>query len=97
MKYAVSADEMKRYDRNTISEFGMPQEVLMERAALGCVVHIENFISENKINKPRVLVLAGVGNNGGDGIAIARLLKQKGYIVTASVIGDFTNSIFEDL
>lgn len=90
MKYAVNADEMKRYDRNTSSEFGLSGEVLMERAALACVSHIDSWCRSENIKKPRVFILAGCGNNGGDGIAIGRLLKQKGYVVYASVVGDFT-------
>ncbi len=90
MKYAVSADEMKRYDRNTSEEFGISSEVLMERAALCCARHIVEWCDDRKLSKPRVLILAGCGNNGGDGIAIGRLLKQKGFIVTESVIGDYT-------
>ena len=34
MKYVVTADEMKEYDNNTITQIGIPAIVLMERAAL---------------------------------------------------------------
>ncbi|MCR4903042.1 MAG: NAD(P)H-hydrate dehydratase [Butyrivibrio sp.] len=90
MQYAVNADEMKRYDRNTIEFFGMPQAVLMERAALSCTDYVEKWCLDKNIKKPRALVLAGCGNNGGDGVAIGRILKQHGFTVSLSIIGDYT-------
>lgn len=79
----VNSQEMKTYDNNTITYFGVPSLVLMERAALACVDIIEKQISSG-----RVLIVAGVGNNGGDGIAIGRILHTKGYEVEIAVIGN---------
>ncbi len=73
LKYIVSAAEMKRCDGNTITHFGVPQEVLMERAALSLCEVIRD-----KSEKGRAIVFAGAGNNGGDGIAAGRLLFQEG-------------------
>lgn len=78
----VNSQEMKTYDNNTITHFGVPSLVLMERAALACVDVIEKQISHGKI-----LIAAGVGNNGGDGIAIGRILHTKGYKVEIAIIG----------
>ncbi len=74
MKYLVSGSEMKAWDKNTIEQFGMPSMTLMERAALKVVETIE----EHKFDMRRTLVLCGSGNNGGDGLAIARLLFLQG-------------------
>ncbi len=74
MKYLLSASEMKQWDKNTIEQFHMPAMVLMERAALKVV----EAMLENQLDLSRVLVLCGSGNNGGDGIAVARLLFQQG-------------------
>lgn len=74
MQYLLSASEMKQWDKNTIEQFHMPAMVLMERAALKVV----EAILENRLELSRVLVLCGSGNNGGDGIAVARLLAQRG-------------------
>ena len=51
--------------------------VLMERAALAVVQEVEN----NDYNLTEILIVCGTGNNGGDGIAVARLLFQKGYAI----------------
>ncbi|WP_029230998.1 bifunctional ADP-dependent NAD(P)H-hydrate dehydratase/NAD(P)H-hydrate epimerase [Butyrivibrio sp. VCB2006] len=91
MRYAVNSQEMKIYDRNTSEIFGVESCVLMERASLKVVENIERWIASRNIErKVRALVIAGVGNNGGDGACIARLLKQKGIIVSICIIGDFT-------
>jgi NAD(P)H-hydrate epimerase len=69
---------MADIDRRTIAEFGLPGMVLMERAALACV----DRIVARALREQRALVLAGPGNNGGDGYAIARLLALRGWQVT---------------
>ncbi len=79
MQYAVTSEEMRRCDENTQSHFNLDGRVLMERAALGTVKHIENWIHKRGlIGTPRVLVICGHGKNGGDGYAIGRLLRQRG-------------------
>ena len=93
MKYAVTSQEMKIYDRNTSQYFGVPSAVLMERASIKVAEHILDFVKEKEYDrKPRALVLCGVGNNGGDGACVARLLKQKGLLVNICVIGDYTKA-----
>lgn len=82
--YIVSAGEMKEYDRNTIQHFGVPSMVLMERAALAVVEEIEKRF----VPGMRVLIAAGCGNNGGDGIAVGRILRQHGYEVDFCLIGN---------
>lgn len=73
MERIVTGRQMKQLDQFTIQEMGIPSLVLMERAALAVVEELEkNF------NISRVLVACGSGNNGGDGVAIARLLHLKG-------------------
>lgn len=84
-QYLVTASEMKRYDTNTIEQIGIPSLVLMERAALVTVEELRRIYGENKA---KVLVVAGCGNNGGDGFAIGRLLMLQGYCVEFVLIGD---------
>lgn len=78
MDYLVTASEMKRADRETMEYFGIPELVLMENAAR----ETARYITENFSVKKRVLILAGGGNNGGDGMAVGRILHQKQYSVT---------------
>ncbi len=91
MKYAVNSQEMKKYDRNTSEYFGIPSEVLMERASLKTVEHILKWTRDRKCERRyKALVICGVGNNGGDGACIARLLLQQNILVNICVVGDYT-------
>ena len=75
MKYALRAEEMKAYDQDTMERIGIPSVVLMERAALSV---LQTF-DEMKLSPGKVLIVAGVGNNGGDGLALGRLLLERGW------------------
>lgn len=75
----LTAEEMRSLDRKTIEEVGIPGIVLMERAAQGCVEVILESLDEN--SDPLIYVFCGKGNNGGDGLAIARYLAEEGLNV----------------
>jgi NAD(P)H-hydrate epimerase len=77
---------MKSFDSHTINEIGVPAAVLMERAALNVVAALK--LPELGFDLARVVVVCGVGNNGGDGLAVARLLHLEGVKVMAVIIGD---------
>lgn len=81
MRILVDSGQMKQCDKNTIEYFGVPSLILMERAALGVMEEIDKILSGTSVVK-EILIVCGFGNNGGDGLAIARLLWQKGYAVT---------------
>jgi hydroxyethylthiazole kinase-like uncharacterized protein yjeF len=68
-------------DRYTIDELGVPSPVLMERAALACA----EVVHRVRAGRP-VHVLCGPGNNGGDGVAIARILHARGVPVVAYLL-----------
>lgn len=84
VKYAVSAQEMEQYDQYTISKIGIPALVLMERAA---VETVRALTEQKKVMGKRVLVLSGTGNNGGDGLAVGRMLADLGAKVTFTLFG----------
>jgi len=86
MKYLVSASEMRLYDSNTIEMIGIPACVLMERAALAAAELTAARCQGHEL--ARVLVMAGCGNNGGDGLALARLLSERGLQVEVWCVGD---------
>jgi NAD(P)H-hydrate epimerase len=63
---------------------GVPSAVLMERAALACVERLQR----GDFNLTSTLCLCGTGNNGGDGMAIARLLHLAGHKAAIVLVGD---------
>jgi NAD(P)H-hydrate epimerase len=70
------AEEMQAADAHAIEEVGVPSLELMERAAEG----LARAVGEVAETGP-VRVVCGPGNNGGDGLAAARLLRQEGHEV----------------
>lgn len=84
MEYVIDSAEMKKCDQVTIDKIGIPSLVLVERAAL-CA---EEELCDSTFNLERVLVICGSGNNGADGLALARLLCVKGIDVSVLFIGD---------
>ncbi len=87
MKYVVSGSEMSRIDEYTINTIGIPQMVLMERAALAVYEYIVSKYNKNA----RILVAVESGNNGGDGVAVARLLYTAGYDVEVFWVNGLEN------
>ena len=84
MKLLVNAAQMKAADQYTIQELGIASLELMERAANACV---QTMQSEN-LDLSSVCVVCGSGNNGGDGFAIARILKNMGCSVDTYLVGN---------
>jgi NAD(P)H-hydrate epimerase len=71
----VTAEQMREMDRLTIREYGVPSLTLMERAGEGVARAILERFPEPV--KKGVLIVAGKGNNGGDGFVVGRMLKQR--------------------
>lgn len=82
MKQLLTGVQMKQADSWSIQEFGMESLVLMERAALCVAQHILS------VRKPgKAFLLCGMGNNGADGLAVARILVQNGWSVRVLAVG----------
>ncbi len=80
----LTADEMREVDRRAIEDLGIPSMVLMENAAIGVV----DALAETFPEVESVAIFCGPGNNGGDGLAVARHLDARGYrLRTFLVIG----------
>ena len=77
MRYIADGSEMAHIDEYAINTIGIPQMVLMERAAY----EVFSFIVESFNSDAKILVVVESGNNGGDGIAVARMLNEAGYKV----------------
>ena len=85
MQYIVTKKEMQAIDAYTMDKIGIPSAVLMERAALSVVEEIERL----NVSHGRVLIVVEGGNNGGDGLAVGRILLERGYKVDIYYIGGF--------
>ena len=80
----VTAAEMQEMDRQTIDSFGIPGRVLMENAGRGATrFFFEQF---SNLSDQRIGIVAGRGNNGGDGFVIARYLAQAGVHVSVYLL-----------
>ena len=83
MQILVTGEQMKQLDQATIQTMGIPSLVLMERAALAVFDCLKQHFSLKK-----TLVVCGSGNNGADGMAVARLLHLAGYSVDLYLAGN---------
>ena len=82
---AITAEQMRHYDSFTINTIGVPSLVLMERAALAVR---DEILNAYPLTLGHVVVVAGSGNNGGDGLDVARLLHIAGVKVTILNVGN---------
>ncbi|MEO5328037.1 MAG: NAD(P)H-hydrate dehydratase [Magnetococcus sp. THC-1_WYH] len=85
MAKLLTSGQMREADRRTIEELGLPGMVLMENAGQGVVQAIKTHLPDWP--KRRLLVLAGTGNNGGDGFVVARRLLQDGLSTSVFLFG----------
>src|SRR4051794_8918950 len=69
----LTRDEVRAFDRRAIEEYGVPSLLLMENAGRGAV----DVLQALGVRGP-VLICCGKGNNGGDGLVMARHLATRG-------------------
>src|SRR5512143_1230629 len=84
----VTAQQMKNIDRRAIRGFGIPGPVLMENAASAIMAEMEKFF--DGLGNVRVGIISGKGNNGGDGLALARRLSIRGVPVRVALLAPFS-------
>ncbi len=87
MKRVVSALEMRELDARAIETCAVPGRVLMEVAGRAVAERCTRWL-EGK--RARIVVVCGVGNNGGDGFVAAKALAAKRHEVAVFVVGDRT-------
>ena len=90
MRYATTAQGAKEVESNTINNIGVPSLVLMERAAL--FVYEESL----KLCENGVICFCGMGNNGADAIAAARMLLLDGRKTLLVMVGDINKQSAEN-
>lgn len=73
---ALTAEAMREADRFTIEEYGLPGFTLMESAGRGCADAIRS--NYGPVDGAPIVILCGKGNNGGDGLVVARRLYAAG-------------------
>lgn len=87
MKYLPDGMQMKGADRYTIERLKVPSLTLMERAAKACVEEIKRRTPDIA----RACIVCGSGNNGGDGLAIARMLLKDGADAAVVMAGNLAH------
>ena len=75
MKLAY-AQQMRQLDEIAINTYGIPGIVLMENAGVGTIQAIND--TYGSLEERTIIIIAGPGNNGGDGLVIARQILQQG-------------------
>ncbi|MDY0232216.1 MAG: NAD(P)H-hydrate dehydratase [Candidatus Saccharicenans sp.] len=84
----LTAAQMREIDRITIEEIGIPGPVLMENAGLQVTAALREVLGVEA--GMEVVVVAGKGNNGGDGLVVARHLRNQGVDCQVLLIGLMT-------
>ncbi len=72
----LTASQMQRIDRLTTERYGLPSLTLMENAGRGVVEFLAGRLGP--LDSQRMAILCGRGNNGGDGMVVARRLRERG-------------------
>lgn len=76
----LSSHQMQEVDKATLIAENIVSDQLMERASAIFTKWVNRYLEKEK----KLLIVCGTGNNGGDGLCIARMLFQEGYDVTVA-------------
>jgi NAD(P)H-hydrate epimerase len=82
----MSRNEVRAFDAWAINELGIAGVVLMENAGRSCAELVKQELAG--IDRPKVCIFCGTGNNGGDGFVIARHLLNDKIEVRVAICGD---------
>ncbi len=88
MKWISLTEEMRRADAYASEEMKIPSLLLMEAAARSVALRLCELVDRENDD---ILFLCGVGNNGGDGFACARMMKHLGYSVRVFYTGSVSS------
>ena len=93
---AVTGKQMRKIEDSAMENIGIPTLLLMENAAIRLAEHCFAYLNAQSTKqrtariKPKVIIIAGVGGNGGDGLALARHLFLNDVDVNIVVVGDIS-------
>jgi ADP-dependent NAD(P)H-hydrate dehydratase / NAD(P)H-hydrate epimerase len=91
MLKVFSTEQVKGLDDYTIKHEPIDSQHLMERAAGAMSLWLKRYIPKSK----PLMIISGPGNNGGDGLVIARIMLESGYQVSVCML-DFTSNLSSD-
>lgn len=80
-----TVSEMRDLDRTAVEKFGISEELLMENAGLASYAVLNREVG---VKDKNISVFCGIGNNGGDGLVVARKILSEGGKVKVFVLGD---------
>ena len=86
MQRVYEPRQMREIDNCLTEEYGIPGIELMERAAQGVAERV--LLRLAALENRKVLIVCGCGNNGGDGLAVLRLLHEDGVDVSAALLAE---------
>ncbi|HUV07818.1 MAG TPA: NAD(P)H-hydrate epimerase, partial [Spirochaetia bacterium] len=78
-------EEMREMDKRAIEGFAVPEELLMENAGAAAFRVVEQVCG---VRGKRFALLCGTGNNGGDGLVVARKIHSMGGDARVFILGD---------
>ena len=91
--------DTRKNDQAVRESYGLTEDIMMEDAASAVSRAVLRRLSEDKspcLARPAVLVLAGSGNNGADGYAIARQLQSAPIAVVACAVGEANSTLCKE-
>ena len=92
MERVVTAAVMREAEQKVMGGWNIPSLLLMERAAAFAADEIEKRIK----TPDTAVLLCGMGNNGGDGLALARILLERGWRVHVGMVGEQSKATAEN-
>lgn len=81
----LSSNQIREADAYTIANKPIASLDLMEQASMACFNAIQNKLAEKLTDQP-IHIFCGIGNNGGDGLVMARYFKEAGYAVSIYIV-----------
>ena len=82
----INGEASREMDKEAMEVYGLDTLVLMENAGLRSADYVDSLLGDSSGNA-RISVIAGKGNNGGDGLVMARHLFNRGYEVEVFCLG----------